>query len=205
MIKIIVPFYQECEYVKPSLRALRESGLPFEGCFMQGPLIMNNRNRGVTASQKIHQQLDPKYSHYLFADSDIAFTPEHVRIALSHSKPIVAMPYLRHENDGLYQAGDFADLERASLNRMHCATAGFLEVDFVGAGFLLVERGALESMRFPWFRHDVVEVGDEADNRGEDVCFCIGAFEAGYSIWCDFDHPVTHRLRTATDFSAEIT
>ncbi len=204
MIRVVIPFYQDRDFVQPSLDALAEEGFPFDYVAMQGPLIMNNRNRGVTASQKIRQKLDPKYSHYLFVDSDIAFTPEHVRIALSHGKPIVAMPYLRHENDGLYQAGDFGDEARATLNLFHCETVGLIELDFAGAGFLLVSREALEAMDFPWFRHDVVTIGDCADNRGEDVCFCIGAFEAGLPIFCDFDHPVTHRLRTPEEFAVRV-
>lgn len=206
MIRIVIPYYTEFEAVKPGLRDMRKAGIPFEYYPSRGPVIMTNRNLGVTEnrSQKIFQEPPAHISHFLFVDSDIGFDAAHVRAALAHNKPILALPYLRHENDGLYQAGDFGDEARSTLNRFHVSTVGLLELDFVGAGFLLVKREVLAGMRYPWFRHDVVEIGDEADNRGEDVCFCIGAFEAGIPIYCDFDHPVRHRLRRQEDFDVSI-
>ena len=207
MIRVVIPFYQELETVKPGLRDLRKSGVTFDVFPVQGPLIMNNRNMGVNnkRSQAVFQNAVEPYSHFLFIDSDIGFEARHVTFALRAKKPIVAMPYLRHENDGLYQAGDFETFDGSRIVHAHSDTCGLLEVDFVGAGFLLVERDVFLKMRYPWFRHSVHEIECEdgsliAENTGEDVEFCKGARAVGVPIFCDFDHPVHHRLRRPEDF-----
>lgn len=61
------------------------------------------------------------------------------------------------------------------------------EVDFAGAGCLLVRRHALERIPAPWFDHPAGHVGS-----GEDAHFCRQARAAGIPIYCDTSLVVPH-------------
>ncbi len=93
MIRIVIPFYSEFEAVKPGLRALRSSGIEFDVLPAQGACVHHNRNLGVNMgrSQKTHQDPIEGYSHFLFVDSDIGFTPAHVRLALGYKADVVTL------------------------------------------------------------------------------------------------------------------
>lgn len=60
-------------------------------------------------------------------------------------------------------------------------------VDYVGFGWVLVQNGVFESMKYPWFgpKLQVFEDGEVQDFCGEDVSFCLEAKELGYEIWVD--------------------
>ncbi len=202
MIRIVIPFYSEFETVKPGLRAMRESGIPHEVLPSQGADIADNRNAGVNMRRSLakRQPADAGFSHFLFIDSDIGFNPEHVRQLLKMDQAITALPYLTHRPNGEYQAGSL-DASGAVTRRIGIRADGVRAVDFVGAGFLLVRRDVFPRLEYPWFRFGVGERGDTAWNLSEDVGFCLNAKRNGYSIYCDFDHPVYHKPRSAEDFN----
>lgn len=201
-VKIVIPFYQEFEAVKPGLRALLGSGISFDVQPVQGPYVDTNRNLGVNAgrSHATYQNPLEGYSHYLFIDSDISFTPAHLRFALNHKAPVVTLPYLTHEDNGEYQVGEL-DAYYKIISRYNKYERGTKRVSFTGGGFLLVESGVFSEIVYPWFHHSVVTVGLDSFAVGEDVVFSAKLTEAGIPILCDFDHPVGHRLRKMEHFS----
>lgn len=200
-LKIVVPFYSEFEAVKPGLRSLMASGILFDVQPVQGPYVHANRNLGINEGFSLSTFQKPLqgYSHALFIDSDISFTPEHVRAALSHGAPVVTLPYLRHENDSTYQVGELGPNLRIE-KRYTTLEKGQRLVTFTGGGFLLVQASLFQDITYPWFHHQLVVDGDESYSVGEDVVFSAKLNQAGIPIVCDFDHPVKHRLRTPDDF-----
>lgn len=60
-------------------------------------------------------------------------------------------------------------------------------VDYVGFGWVLIQKGVFESMTYPWFgpKLQVFENGAVQDFCGEDVSFCLDAKNLGYKIWVD--------------------
>ncbi len=206
MIRVVLPFYSEFDTLKPSLRALRESDIAHEVVIIQGSFPAKGRNNGISMNQQRLQKLPEHISHYLILDSDIAFTVSQLEAALKHDKMILGLPYLRHDNDGTYQAAAAMDPQGALSSFVHeklfiRGKAGLHQIPFIGAGFLLIKKEALEKIQYPWFHHRIVIVNDAAENSGEDVGFCLAAREAGVDIWCDFDHPVYHRLRRHEHFN----
>ena len=202
-IRIVIPFYNEFESVKPGLRSLLGSGIEYDFIPVQGPRIGCNRNAGVNnlRSNKTRQSAVEGYSHFLFLDSDISFAPAHVHMALKADVPVFAFPYFRHENDGLYQVGELAEGKPRIEKRYGKADRGLREVTFVGGGFLLVKREIFGAIGFPWFHESILEVGPESFSVGSDVMFSHKVREAGISITCDLDHVVPHRLRRKSDFN----
>lgn len=199
MIRIVIPFYQEFETLKPALRQLRDHNFQFETMPVMSPLIANARNHGVTASTLIRQNPCPQCSHVLFVDSDICFSYDDLLAAIDHDREILALPYLNHAPDPAYEAALF--VKRGKLGtRFVPETKGLHKVDFVGAGFLLVRQNVFQHLRYPYFRYDAFEENGFAENIGEDVGFCMNAKEAGIPIYCDFDRPVYHRRRKREQF-----
>lgn len=203
MLRIIVPFYAELEAVKPGLRALESSGILFQFTPIQGVYVDKNRNHGVNAgrSQKIHQAALEGFTHFLFIDSDVSFNPGHVRLALAHAAPVLALPYVEHFGARNYQAGELKPALPLLDYLYPQTTRGMKHVTFAGGGFLLVERDVFTALPYPWFRRGVVEVADCAEVVGEDYAFCDACRTANIPILCDFDHPVSHRPRKAEDFN----
>lgn len=200
-LKIVIPFYRDFEDAKPGLNALKTSGLDFVVQPVQGPYVHHNRNLGVGAglSNATWQAAPSAYTHYLFIDSDIGFASAHVLLALKHDAPVVALPYLCHEDNGTYQVGEVG----ADYQIRHKYTTremGLRHVTFVGGGFLLVKTDVFSRIAYPWFHHALVTKGEDSFSVGEDVVFSRKLAMAQIPILCDFDHPVQHRLRKWTDF-----
>jgi hypothetical protein len=198
-IKVCVPFYSEFETAKPGLRSVK--GDPrFEIEYAQGALISKARNALINGgkSQSIRQDPLP-FDYFLFVDSDIGFEKRHVETLLSHDLDIVCSPYKCHAHQGLYQAGMF-ETPGILKGKFPISQTGLRKVDYCGAGFMLVKASALSRMRYPWFRHGIIEKDGLASEIGEDFGFCMNATDSGLDVWCDFDNPVFHRLRTQESF-----
>lgn len=203
MLRIIIPFYSEFETCKPGLRELRAAGIPFDLILKQGALIYAARHHGINGglTQAVRQDPPMGFSHFLFLDSDIGFRAEDVRSAMAWNLEIVAHPYLGHEGDGTYQCGELSHMQRGTIEKRYVSyELGMRRISFCGAGFLMVRRDVFRKLRYPYFRHELIESGDAAEMTGEDVGFCLNARDAGIPIHCDFDRPVYHRPRHREDF-----
>jgi hypothetical protein len=205
-LRIVIPFYTEFEALKPGLRALLGSGIRYEYLPCQGPYVHSNRNNGINSmrSDKTRQEAVEGFSHFLFLDSDISFNPHHIHTALRHNAPVVALPYLRHEADGTYQAGELAPDAPTVLSHYSRLEKGVKHVTFCGGGFLLVQRHVFGALTYPWFHHTIHTNGESSYSVGEDIQFCVKLRKAGIPILMDFDHPVPHRPRRKSDFNVSI-
>lgn len=205
-IRIVIPFYSEFETVKPGLRAMLGSGIEYDLCPSQGSLVHNNRNAGVNNFRSSHRFQQPLegYSHFLFIDSDIGFNPAHVSMALKHKGPIVVMPYLTHENHEQIQVGELEEDSPLIKMKFSKYERGIRQVTYTGAGFMLVERDVFATLTFPWFHCDLYIAGLRGYSLGEDVVFCNKLKNAKIPILCDFDHPVFHKPRKASDFDVSL-
>jgi hypothetical protein len=59
--------------------------------------------------------------------------------------------------------------------------------DYVGGGWLMVQKGVFENMDYPWWPPVLqsFDNGTIVDFCGEDVGFCLKAKEKGFQIWVD--------------------
>jgi hypothetical protein len=147
-------------------------------------------------SQAINQDVGNEFSHYLFVDSDIGFTPQHLTSLLALKAPVACCPYLRHGSSTDYQVGTFSQPGQIK-GRCTIANRGVHPVDWCGGGFLLVESGVFSRIPYPWFRYGILEMDGMAEIMGEDICFSMALKKANITILCNFDKPVYHRNRKA--------
>jgi hypothetical protein len=130
------------------------------------------------------------YDRILWIDSDISWTVEALQTLLDTDLDIVAgmMPVSR---DGRFGAMRFnSEGNPTSLNSRNFIVEGEpFEVDGVSFGFLAVRSGVFEKMERPWFRvrQTSIEAVPYKVDLGEDYSWCVGAKEAGFSVWV---HPL---------------
>ena len=194
MIRVCIPFYSDFETPKPGLRTLNK--FIFEICPRQGTYIADARNSFINDNKSNKIKQDPlNYEWFLFIDSDIGFTKDDVNRLLEHKKEIISLPYKTHKDPTVYQCGYFTNIQGNIKERISEKEKGLKEVDFSGAGMLLVNRSVFCKLDYPWFKDYTLTVGDSAVHVGEDISFCVSAKRAGYKIYCDLDYPVYHKLR----------
>jgi hypothetical protein len=173
-----------------------------------------------------HFLRDFEASHLLFIDADIGFEPEQVFRLLDFDQDFTATAYhLKKINwdlvPGAVAAGR-TPLESAALNYAMGADSGapletrngFVKARFVGTGFMLLRRSALEAMieRYPELRYSREHKGDDplADYPlrsalfnclidpatgtylSEDYSFCQRWTGMGGEIWVDYQSKLNH-------------
>lgn len=131
------------------------------------------------------------YSHMLWIDDDMVYEPRHFEKLILRKKPIICGT--AKMADGKFAIVEKYDEEYMKTHGYHrYLTQEEIEmrtepfpVAFTGMAFMLIEKGVVEQMFYPW----LVMQFDERDGiqypRGEDVSFCERAQGLGYKIWVD--------------------
>lgn len=166
------------------LRLARESSCRFI-IYPSGPAIDIARNKVV------EQFLESDSEHLLFVDSDIEFTPAHVKTLWENRAPERIVGGFCLARDGT-SASRMRDSETRRYFPIDYSPM-IVKVDVTGAAFLMVGREALEKVRAqgherPWFAF--------TDGYGEDGEFCRRVQEAGYEVWVDGSVCPGHRKTT---------
>lgn len=145
----------------------------------------------------IKQELSD-FDFFLCVDADTGFTVENVEQLLAHDSEIVSGAYPHKHDKSRLTAGWFSDIEGLSPmeKRVGLDATGLFEVDWAGAGFLLIKREVLERSPYPWFTSEEVHYstkeGQCAQLVSEDIGFCMKMRRNGEKILFDADCRVEH-------------
>ena len=158
---------------------------------------------GADLRRGIHQKpFDGKvqYTHLLWIDSDSVWTPQNLVDLLGRNVDVVAGHYLLHDQSGYATVslkdwdldyykknGKFKYLTDDDIKReTEKDKNALIETAYTGFGFLLMKKGVMESLDYPWFISMALDAGDEvADITSEDVSCCLRLREKGYKVWVD--------------------
>ena len=132
------------------------------------------------------------YTHMMWIDSDMVFTPDQFMRLLEHDQDIVAGVYktksgmnfaaVEHWDEEKFQRdGVFDFMTEESI----AGRESLIDVAYTGFGFVLVKRGVFESLKYPWFRPLFHNINGLEDFSSEDVSFCLQIREKGFKIWVD--------------------
>jgi hypothetical protein len=201
VIKVCIPVYDVRTWDESLARACiatiknREQAWDLVVAIQQGTIIEQARNAMITTDdcQAIRQTLDARYSHWLFIDHDVGFTASNIDKLLADDKDVVSGAYRPKDKPEHYVAGMCDDYGRVTEYAMS-STTGLASVDWVGAGFLLVKREALEKAEYPWYWKTVHYAGNRAIPVGEDVYFCLNLKRNLIDIWLDADVILNHEV-----------
>jgi len=143
------------------------------------------------------------YDAMMWIDSDIVFKPEDFFTLLESPHDVTAGYYMMEDlqnvaavkdwdEDFFKQNGSFKFLRPDDLTAAH-EDSRYLEVAYAGMGWMLIKKGVVESIKYPWFWSDLERIGPLVDMNSEDVAFCKALKEAGHPVYLDTKLRVGHQ------------
>jgi hypothetical protein len=142
------------------------------------------------------------YTHLMWIDNDIIFTPQQFQRLLDYDKEIVSGVYMmanrihfatvkEWDEEVFKKNGHFNFLKEEDLKNK----TGLIEVAYTGLGFMLIKKGVFESLNYPWFEPLFHTIGNTRDFSSEDVSFCMKVKEKGLKIYIDPQLRVGHEKK----------
>lgn len=144
---------------------------------------------------------DIDYTHIMWIDADMVFTPENFQALLDHDEDIISgAACLAGGKDyafGLQSRDNGITITKDNLSTVvlpgRINKKGLLEVCHVGMAFILMKKGVLEKIKYPWFfelpyknKEGVVCF------NAEDFSFCVKARKAGFKLFIDLEQQIGH-------------
>ena len=202
-IRIGIPCYngEISEETEKSIKEIKNyKDINFDIKIVSGTFCYRGRNISSLSNPKEYngmakiKQILP-YDYYLSLDADIEFNIDNINGLINRDKDIVGSAYL-HRNGFLDKTvgGYFYKVDGIAPKDL-CFdknTTGIIECDWVGGGFILIKKHVLESMDYPYWRHELVEYEEMAELTSEDIGFALAAKKHNYKIYLDFDNKVKH-------------
>jgi hypothetical protein len=145
---------------------------------------------------------DFEYDYILWIDSDIIFNLDSFTKLLDMDKDIATGWYF--QKDGQPAAGffdktkmrftdknpPFVDIwdrdyvySYKNDNLINTKTEPYV-IDWCGMGWMLIKRGVMEKLKYPWFMPKITRTGKNTyEATSEDLAFAMNLREAGIEIW----------------------
>lgn len=154
---------------------------------------------------------DFEYDYLLWIDSDIVFNLKSFTDLLEMDKDVATGWY--YQKDGLPVTGVFKKTKMKYTDENppfkdiwdKDYTYSFkndteivnktkpYRVDWCGMGWMLIKRGVMERLKYPWFTPKIIRVGkDFYEATSEDIAFALSLKEAGIEMWVNPQVRVGH-------------
>jgi len=130
----------------------------------------------------VARALDLGFSHVLFIDDDISWDPDGPLRLLAHEREVVGGCY--SDRRGNHQLG------WSNPRRVADAPEPLVEVDWLGTGFLLISRAAMERMAAAYPKGQFA-FGEDL-NQGTDAVWCARWRGIGGRVFCDPSIALVH-------------
>ena len=165
----------------------------------QASILHWARNQSIADALKNH----PDFSHLLLVDSDMTFGEDALDRLLAHQKDIVSGTCVKRVDPAVPVAKIWSERYQnyAELRDWPDET-GLIEVDAVGAAFLLLTRKVILDLAEAYHPKEFRESGNgwwfsyrknvNGGELGEDVSMCWAAARLGFRIWLDTDLQIGH-------------
>jgi hypothetical protein len=140
------------------------------------------------------------YDVMMWIDSDVVFKPEDFFNLLESPHDVTAGLYmmedLQHlatvkewDEEFFTKTGTFKFMSPDELT----GAPQYVPVAYTGMGWMMIRKGVVEDLKYPWFWSDVQRIGDLAEMNSEDVAFCRSLQAAGHQIHIDTTIRVGHQ------------
>jgi len=145
-----------------------------------GTLIFDQREK--LAAEALKEGAD----YILWIDADMRFPKNTIEVLLRHDKPIVGVNATTRTMPVRPTAKNLEiDLEKKENHWIPIVSkdkSGLEEVTAIGCGVMMVKREVFLNTPRPWFWFEKIP-GDKL--LGEDVYFCVKAYDAGFKTYLD--------------------
>jgi hypothetical protein len=141
-----------------------------------------------------------EYDAIMWVDSDIVFKPTDFFALLESPHDVTGGLYMMEDmqhfatvkewnTEYFKEKGAFKFLRQDDV----IGTPQYMKVAYTGMGWMLIRKGVIESLKYPWFRSEIQTIGDITELQPEDVSFCRSLTDAGYDIYVDTKIRVGHQ------------
>jgi hypothetical protein len=141
-----------------------------------------------------------EYDAMMWIDSDIVFKPDDFFKMLESPHDVTAGLYMMEDlqhfaavrdwnEDMFVKSGTFKFLRPDDVQ----GAAEYMPVAYAGMGWMLIKKGVVEDIKYPWFWSDLQKVGGLTDMNSEDVAFCRALNAAGHQVHVDTTVRVGHQ------------
>lgn len=142
------------------------------------------------------------YDVMMWIDSDIIFKPEDFFRLLESPHDVTTGMYMQEDLQHLAvvkdwdeeffkQHGTFKFMRPEEIE----GSPEYVEVAYAGMGWMLIHKGVVEKLKYPWFWSDLQKVGNMVEMNSEDVAFCRALKEAGHPVHLDTKVRVGHQKK----------
>lgn len=197
----------EAQYVKSLVLTLAECdkrGIRYKWLNAYSSLVHHARE--LTASGAEGLELDPTqispggkditYNKIFWIDSDISWTVEDFFKLYDSDKDVIAGAYLLADGvtTTVHEWGKPGGMDPREILNLK----DLIKIQSLGFGFVAMKSGVFEKIQRPWFSHEYVQVGVDAEGKpiidavGEDISWCVKAYRAGIELYFDPSVLVTH-------------
>ena len=140
------------------------------------------------------------YDVMMWIDSDIVFKPEDFFALLESPYDVTAGLYLMEDLQHFATVKDWNEeffKKTGTFKFMRpddvIGAPQYIQVAYTGMGWMLIHKGVVESIKYPWFWSPLQNIGNLVDMSSEDVAFCRALTEAGHVIHVDTKIRVGHQ------------
>lgn len=165
--------------------------------------IYQVRNLALGYNNKLPDNQKPvdgkDYDYLMLIDSDMVFTIDDFMMLLGDNKDVVSGIYknsLRELTCGYYnrETGESTTLKEKDIE------GNLIEVAWTGLGFMLIKKGVIESLGYPWFRPQMFRKNGFTKMIYEDLGFCLRLKKKGYNIYVDTKVKLGHEKKVVISF-----
>ena len=140
------------------------------------------------------------YDAMMWIDSDIVFKPEDFFALLESPHDVTAGLYMMEDlqhfaavkewnEDFFVKNGTFKFLRPEDT----IGAPQYVPVAYAGMGWMLIRKGVVEDLKYPWFHSELQHVGSLTEMNSEDVAFCRALQTAGHQVYVDTKCRVGHQ------------
>ncbi len=141
------------------------------------------------------------YDVMMWIDSDIIFRTEDFFALLESPHDVTAGLYmmedLQHfaavkdwDEEYFQKTGSFKFMSPEDTSN---DSSRYTPVAYAGMGWMMIRKGVVESIKYPWFYGELQHVGPLVDMNSEDVSFCRAIQAAGHTVYVDTKLRVGHQ------------
>jgi hypothetical protein len=152
------------------------------------------------------------YDYIMWIDSDMIFTSEDFLKLLETPYDITSGLYrmtdrknfatVKNMDDNFFlEKGyyEFLSVDEVLKYKEDVKNNRYLPVDYTGMGWMLIKKGVIESLEYPWFYRNATSLTknnvEVKEMMSEDVAFCKNLQDKGHKIYIDTNIIVGHEKK----------
>ena len=140
------------------------------------------------------------YDVMMWIDSDIVFKTEDFFALLESPHTVTAGMYMMEDLQHFATVGEWNQeiFEKTGTFKFMkpddiIGSSRYVPVAYTGMGWMMIRRGVVESIKYPWFWSELQTIGPLVDMNSEDVSFCRALSKAGHQVFVDTKIRVGHQ------------